>query len=112
MWTGLVVRQAGALVVAGVLDFLTFSLCSPYSETTDGKQFDTLLEKVAGGGRTLLRLFQHPSMTIVKGAGLIMKAIIEEGEPEIAAKMQGLALAEGALPTHFLTAMFTVSTDS
>ena len=55
---------------------------------------------------------QHPSMAIVKGAGLIMKAIIEEGEPEIASKMQGLALAEGALPSHLLTAMFTVSTDS
>ena len=51
-------------------------------------------------------------MAIVKGAGLIMKAIIEEGDPEIAAKMQGLALAEGALPSHLLTAMFTVSTDS
>ena len=41
-----------------------------------------------------------------------MKAIIEEGDPEIATKMQGLALAEGALPSHLLTAMFTVSTDS
>ena len=49
-----------------------------YSETTDGKQFDILLEKVADRGRTLYRLFQAPSHTIVKGAGLIMKAIIEE----------------------------------
>lgn len=111
MWTALVVRQAGALVVAGVLDFLTFSLCSPYSETTDGKQFDTLLEKVAGRGRTLFRLFQHPSMTIVKGAGLVMKAIIEEGEEEIGARMQQLALAEGALPQHLLTALYTQSAD-
>ena len=111
MWTGLVVRQAGALVVAGVLDFLTFALCSPYSETTEGKQFDTLLEKVAGRGRTLFRLFQHPSMTIVKGAGLVMKAIIEEGEEEIGARMQELALAEGALPQHLLTAVYTQSAD-
>ena len=43
----------GALVVAGMLDFLTFALCSPYSETTDGKQFDMLLEKVAERGRYL-----------------------------------------------------------
>ena len=42
-----------------------------------------LLDKVAGRGRTLFRLFQHPSMTIVKGAGLVMKAIIEEGEDEV-----------------------------
>ena len=55
---------------------------------------------------------QHPSMAIVKGAGLVMKAIIEEGEPEIAAKMQDLALAEGALPRHLHTAMFTQSNDT
>jgi len=111
MWTNLVVRQQGALVVAGMLDFLTFSLCTPYSETTDGKQFDMLLEKVAERGRTLFRLFQHPSLTIVKGAGLVMKALIEEGEPEIGVKMQQLALAEGALPQHLLSALFTESAD-
>ena len=43
MWTNYVVRQQGALVVSAMLDFLTFSLCSPYSETTDSKQFDMLL---------------------------------------------------------------------
>jgi hypothetical protein len=59
-------RGTGALVVAAMLDFLTFALCAPYSETTDGKQFDTLLEKVAERGRTLYRLFQQPSHTIVK----------------------------------------------
>ena len=31
----------------------------------------------------------------MKGAGLVMKALIEEGEPEIGVKMQQLALAEG-----------------
>ena len=31
----------------------------------------------------------------VKGAGLVMKALIEEGEAEIGVKMQQLALAEG-----------------
>ena len=57
-------------------------------------------------------VFLHPSMAIVKGAGLVMKAIIEEGEAEIAAKMQDLALAEGALPRHLHTAMFTQSNDT
>jgi len=55
---------------------------------------------------------QHPSMAVVKGAGLVMKAIIEEGDAEISAKMQELALAEGALPRHLHTAMFTQSTDA
>lgn len=40
-----------------------------------------------------------------------MRAIIEEGEAEIAAKMQELALAEGALPRHLLTALFTQGSD-
>lgn len=40
-----------------------------------------------------------------------MKAIIEEGTEEIGQKMQLLALAEGALPKHLLTALFTKSTD-
>ena len=36
-----------------------------------------VLELVAGLGRNLFKLFQHPSLAIVKAAGLIMKAIIE-----------------------------------
>ncbi|XP_064598102.1 dnaJ homolog subfamily C member 13-like isoform X2 [Liolophura sinensis] len=107
-----VVKSTGALVISAMLDFLTFALCAPYSETTDGSHFDTLLELVAVNGRIVFKLFQHPSMAIVKGAGMVMKAIIEEGDAEIAAKMQDLALGEGALPKHLLTAMFTQSTDN
>lgn len=51
-------QGTGALVVTAMLDFLTFALCVPYSETTDGKYFDTLLEMVADRGRNLFRLFQ------------------------------------------------------
>ena len=63
--------------MAAMLDFLTFALCAPYSETTDSQYFDSLLEMVASDGRSLFRLFQHPSMAIVKGAGMVMRAIIE-----------------------------------
>lgn len=41
-----------------MLDFLTFALCVPYSETTDGKHFDVLLDMVSERGRMLFRLFQ------------------------------------------------------
>ena len=51
-------------------------------------------------------------MAIVKGAGMVMKAIIEEADVETAARMQELSLAEGALPKHLHTAMFTSSTDN
>lgn len=50
-------------------------------------------------------------MAIVKGAGLVMRALIEEGDAEVAARMQNLALAEGALPRHLLAALYTVSSD-
>ena len=60
-----------------MLDFLTFALCAPYSETTDSGYFDSLLELVALDGRVVFKLFQHPSMAIVKGAGMVMRAIIE-----------------------------------
>ena len=71
-----------------------------------------VLEIVAGLGRTLFKLFQHPSLAIVKAAGLIMKSIIEEGDQETATKMQELALYEGALPRHLHTALFTASVDN
>ena len=104
-------RGTGALVVNAMLDFLTFSLCAPYSETTDGGHFDTLLEMVAAYGRPIFKLFQHPSLAIVKGAGFVMKAIIEEGTEEISSKMQELALAEGALLRHLHIALYSMSSD-
>lgn len=94
-----------------MLDFLTFALCVPYSETTDGKQFDILLEMVASRGRSLYKLFQHSSLAIVKGAGLVLRAIIEEGETQVANQMQTLALDEAALCRHLLVALYTKSTD-
>ena len=51
-------------------------------------------------------------MAIVKGAGMVMKSIIEEGAPELATRMQELSLSEGALPRHLHTAMFTQSIDA
>ena len=100
-------RGTGALVVISVLDLLTFALCAPYSETTDGAHFDALLGLVAKKGSELFRLLQHPSLSVVKGAGLLMRAVVEEGDDQLAAKMQRLALSEAALPRHLLTAFYT-----
>ena len=112
MWTRHVNQGSGALVLSAMLDFLTFSLCVPYSETTEGKQFDQLLEMVAARGRSLYKLFQHPSLAIVKGSGLVMRALIEEGDVEISNQMQSLALDEAALCRHLLNALYTPSTDT
>ena len=105
-------KGTGALVIAALLDFLTYAICPPFSETTEGDLFDSLLEIVADNGRVFYKLFQHPSMAIVKGAGMIMKALIEEGKPELAVRMQELSLSEGAMPRHLHTAMFSQSLDA
>ncbi|XP_050098670.1 dnaJ homolog subfamily C member 13 isoform X1 [Anopheles aquasalis] len=112
MWSRHVNQGSGALVLSAMLDFLTFALCVPYSETTDGKQFDILLEMVASRGRTLYKLFQHPSLAIVKGSGLVMRALIEEGDAAISSQMQTLALDEAALCRHMLVALYTPTNDS
>lgn len=112
MWSTHVALGSGALVLSAMLDFMTFALCVPYSETTDGKQFDALLEMVASRGRVLFKLFQHPSLAIVKGAGLVLRALIEEGTAAVATQMQLLALEEAALCRHMLVALFTPSTDA
>lgn len=100
-------RGTGALVVSSMLDFLTYALCAPYSETTESSCFDTLLNLVASNGRDIYKLFQHPSLAIVKGAGLVIKAIIQEGEPNVSKRMQELSLAEGALMKHLHIGLFS-----
>jgi DnaJ family protein C protein 13 len=51
-------RGTGALVVTAMLDVLTFALCAPYSETTNGGHFDQLLGALADRGRCVYKLFQ------------------------------------------------------
>ncbi|VDK82276.1 unnamed protein product, partial [Litomosoides sigmodontis] len=86
-------QKTGALVIASMLDFLTYALCAPYSETTLGAIFDLLLEMVA------------------ERAGMVMRAIIEESTTEISKKMQMLSLTEGAFLVHLHMALLTVGCD-
>lgn len=104
-------RGTGALVIASMLDFLTYAVCAPYSETTAGDIFDSILEMVAARGRSFYRLFQSPSMTIVKGAGMVMRAIIEESTVETSKQMQTLSLTEGAFLRHLHLALLSVGRD-
>ncbi|PIO58384.1 hypothetical protein TELCIR_20182, partial [Teladorsagia circumcincta] len=104
-------RGTGWLVIAATLDFLTYAVCAPYSETTAGEQFDQILKLVAARGQSFYRLFQCPSMTIVKGAGMVMRAIIEESDVETSKSMQMLALTEGAFLTHLRMALLTTGKD-
>ncbi|EFO23478.1 hypothetical protein LOAG_05008 [Loa loa] len=104
-------QRTGPLVIASMLDFLTYALCAPYSETTLGAIFDLLLEMVAERGSSFYRLFQYPSMTIIKGAGMVMRAIIEESTIEISKRMQMLSLTEGAFLVHLHMALLSVGHD-
>uniref|UniRef100_A0A914YKS1 DnaJ homologue subfamily C GRV2/DNAJC13 N-terminal domain-containing protein n=1 Tax=Panagrolaimus superbus TaxID=310955 RepID=A0A914YKS1_9BILA len=94
-----------------MLDFLTYTVCYPYSETTPGDIFDIVLESVAERGRAFYKLFLNPSMTIVKGAGLVMRAIIEESTPDVSKFMQVLSLTEGAFLTHLQLALLSSGKD-
>lgn len=100
-----------------MLDFLTYAICAPYSETTGGAAFDNIIKMVSDRGRSFYRLFHSPSMTIVKGtkilksqkkilgAGMVMRAIIEEANSEISKQMQVLSLTEGAFLSHLQSAL-------
>ncbi|KAA3681187.1 DnaJ subfamily C member 13, partial [Paragonimus westermani] len=105
-------RGTGALVLCALLDFFTFAICLPYSETSEGGAFDCMLRLVANRGRALFRLFHHPSLAIVRGAGMVMRAMIEEGGDEVAREMRQLALSEGALFHHLSIACFTQGKDT
>jgi hypothetical protein len=54
----------------------------------------------------------HKSQTICTKKCNLCVMLTQEGDAEIAAKMQDLALGEGALPKHLHSAMFTQSNDS
>ncbi|VDN10386.1 unnamed protein product [Dibothriocephalus latus] len=92
-------RGTGSLVITALLDFFTFAICQPYSETSEGESFETLLALVASRGRALFRLFC--------GAGLVMRALIEEAPDVIVAELRQMSLAEGALLQHLSTACFS-----
>jgi len=62
--------------------------------------------------RKFFKLFQHPSLAIVRGAGLLMRAMIEEAPEVTMKKMQEMSLSEGAILKHLGTAVFTQSTDN
>ncbi|KAJ4448169.1 DnaJ sub C member 13, partial [Periplaneta americana] len=79
--------------------------------TTNRHAIITLILRQDSWHTVLGNTRHHPSLAVVKGAGLVMRAVIEEGEAEVAARMQDLALAEGALPRHLLTALFNHGTD-
>ncbi|KAL7674873.1 hypothetical protein ACOME3_001146 [Neoechinorhynchus agilis] len=99
-----------SLVVCSLLDFFTFALCAPFSETTDGAQFEQILALTASPRNSASNLFyqlvDHPSLTVRKGAALILRALIEESKGEARSRLIGLALTEGSILSHLSTALY------
>eukprot|EP00127_Corallochytrium_limacisporum_P004390 Clim_evm24s159 gene=Clim_evmTU24s159 len=103
---------SGDLVVSSLLDFFTFACCMPYSETTLEKDFKSVLRMIVEySGRAISRLFNHPSTSIVRSAGLLTKAAIEEGDEATRIRMQNFALSEGSFLQHLCNALFLDSQD-
>ena len=106
-------RGTGPLAVLGCVDVLTTMLCPPYGDTTSEAQFKMLLGRVADLGRDFFKLFHQTNcLAVVRGAGLIMRALIEEGgdSPALVARMQRCALVEGATLRHLHAALYTRGT--
>ncbi|OAF70112.1 DnaJ subfamily C member 13 [Intoshia linei] len=105
------VENNHCLIILSILDFVTYIICFPYSETTEQVTFDLVIELLAKEARILFKLFQSASPAIVKGAGLILKAMVEEGSNLVAQNIQRLSLSEGALIRHVYNAFFLVTND-
>lgn len=109
------IKGTSALNVLICIDTLVLILCDSYSDTTKQEHFDMILVLVAGIGRDLFKLFHATQcLSVVRGAGMIMKAIIEEGfENEgLIENLQSNALVEGATLRHLHSALFTKNTTS
>jgi hypothetical protein len=64
--------DTGALVINALLEFFTYAVCDPYSDTTSNEHFDTVLDIVAGTcGRRYGRavLCSLPLFFFLMGAG-------------------------------------------
>ena len=103
--------NTGALVVSALLDFFVFSLCPPYSDTTNPQQFTKLLGSLAeGAGPAMFRLFLHPCMALGIASGMLMKTIIQECDSQ-AKRLQRYALSEGTLLRQFYNAIWSKNPD-
>lgn len=63
-------------MVSSILDMLTFALCLPFSETTDSRHFDALLQMVAIRAKTLFKHFQVSFFFFKGGLKALPSALI------------------------------------
>eukprot|EP01059_Diplonema_ambulator_P005325 TRINITY_DN15061_c0_g3_i1.p1 TRINITY_DN15061_c0_g3~~TRINITY_DN15061_c0_g3_i1.p1 ORF type:complete len:2419 (+),score=896.10 TRINITY_DN15061_c0_g3_i1:127-7383(+) len=103
--------NTGSLVVSALLDFFVFTLCPPYSDTTDSSHFNTIIELLAeGAGPAMFRLYLHPCMALGIASGMLMKTIVQECDSQ-AKRLQRYALSEGTLLRQFYLAMWSKNQD-
>lgn len=102
----------GALLLAQILEVFAFVLCHPHAETTPPECFEYMMALVAGIGRPFYRFFSHACLRVAKAAGLLMSALVEEGDDKIVLAIRHDALCEGALLEQFVEAVFLQGNDA
>ena len=102
----------GALLLSHILEGFCFVLCVPHAETTLPGQFDPMLTLLASLGRPFFKFFSHPCLRVAKAAGLLMAALVEEGNKEMVTTVRHDALCEGALLEQLHDALFLKGTDA
>ncbi|KAH3758193.1 dnaJ protein subfamily C member 13 [Pelomyxa schiedti] len=113
LYTAYIKKGTGALSLMVCMEFFTACLCEPFSDTTEGAQFDWLIQNIAKIGRDYFKLFhQNHCISVVRSAGMVMRTIIEEGDvTDIVSVMQTSALVEGAILRHLHAALFSKATN-
>lgn len=100
-------QDSGALVIAALLEFLVYSICPPYSETTDSDVFSDILHLVTDVCcKPLFSLFGHQCKAIRQRAGMIIRVVAEEGTEEQFMVLQRAALSEAGFLRQFHIAAF------
>jgi DnaJ family protein C protein 13 len=103
--------ESGHLVVRGVMEMVNLYILGSNNESTKREHYDGLLSQLAGMEGLLFQLLFHPSMIVMKRAGLLLETITRDSSAEQAAKMQKIALKEGAFLKQFYLSLFSENGD-
>ena len=102
---------SGHLVVRGVMELVNLYLLGTNQQSTTREHYDGFLSALANMEGLLFQLFFHPSMQVMKRAALLLETVTRDSTAAQAAKMQKIALKEGAFLKHFHLSLFSKSPD-
>jgi DnaJ family protein C protein 13 len=98
---------SGHLVTRGVMELINLYILGSNQESTTRETYDALLSALANMEGLLFQLFFHPSMLVMKRAALLLETVTRDSSAAQAAKMQKIALREGAFLKHFFLSLYS-----